>query len=167
MKNNSNIIAISAALLVALAVIAGLTYNTLAADTSTSTDNSANNDNTGNLPCWRNKNLTPEQQSALEIKIQERQAKSTAVQAALDASDYDAWVKAVGADAPILGKINRDNFSKLTEAYNDMKKATSIMSDLGVTGTGKGGMIGGFFRHMGGGFGMMGSFGTTTENTSN
>jgi hypothetical protein len=60
-------------------------------------------------------------------------AKTNAVKAALDAGDYDAWLKAVGANSPIAQKINKDNFSRYVEAYNHVKQAQLIVNELGLT----------------------------------
>lgn len=136
MNNNSNTIALSAAVLVTMIAIAGITYYTWAAD------NNANNTASGTPGFFRhmNKNLTPEQKSALqsqwEVKNAQFKAKNDAIKAALDANDYNAWVKAVGEGAPILEKINQDNFSKLVEANGYMEKAQAIMAELSIQGRG-------------------------------
>lgn len=55
-----------------------------------------------------------------------------AVKVALDNSDYDAWLEAVGADSPIAEKINEDNFSKLVEAHKLQEQAREILEELGL-----------------------------------
>jgi hypothetical protein len=90
---------------------------------------------------------------AMDAMKKEMDAKRTAVNAALDNSDYNAWVQAVGTGAPILSKINADNFSKYVQAYNLEKQARQIMADLGINdGKGEGmgmgmGFGGGRGRH--------------------
>lgn len=59
-------------------------------------------------------------------------AKREAAQAAVEASDYNAWVTAVGEDAPILEKINESNFSRFVEAHNLRKQSSDIMTELGL-----------------------------------
>jgi len=69
-------------------------------------------------------------------------AKRAAVVAALKANDYNAWVTAVGPNAPILQKINASNFSRFVEAYNLRQQADAIMTELGVNqGLGMGGHL--------------------------
>lgn len=60
------------------------------------------------------------------------EAKRTAIDSAIEINDYDAWAKAIGENAPILEKINKDNFSKFAEAHNLMNQARDIMKELGV-----------------------------------
>lgn len=68
-----------------------------------------------------------------------REARKTAINAALKANDYNAWVTAVGPNAPILQKINASKFNRFVEAYNLRQQAQTIMTELGVNkGEGKG-----------------------------
>jgi hypothetical protein len=81
----------------------------------------------------------------------EMTVKRTAVDAAIKAGDYKAWVLAVGADSPQAQKITQANFAKFSEAHNLMEQARAIFTDLGLeNGEGRGLGMG-----MGGGFGRM------------
>lgn len=85
--------------------------------------------------------MTDAQKAALEARRAEMETKITAVQAALSASDYNAWVaaeKAIDADCPMLSKITAANFSKYAEAMKLRLQADTIMKDLGVDGPGMG-----------------------------
>jgi len=62
----------------------------------------------------------------------DRAKKQAAVDAALQASDYNAWVQAVGTSSPILTKINVNNFPKFVQAYQLRKQADAIMTELGL-----------------------------------
>lgn len=66
-----------------------------------------------------------------------------AVQSALDAGDYNAWVTAVtqdGHEARMLEYINADNFGQFVEMYQLREKARAIAEKLGLP---QGGMMGG------------------------
>lgn len=63
--------------------------------------------------------------------------KREAIKKALEAGDYDAWLKAVGEDSPIAKKINSENFDRFLEAYNlfksgDKEGAAKIFKELGL-----------------------------------
>lgn len=100
---------------------------------------------------WKNRgqnaNLTAEQKTA---KQAEAQTKVDAVRAALNAGDYNAWVKAVGENAPILKQINVANFNRFVEAYKLEQQADAIRQELGVNRgagcLGGGGGMSGFGR---------------------
>ncbi len=81
-------------------------------------------------------NLTDEEKATMEAEREARQAemeaKNTAIKEAINASDYNAWVEAVGSDNPITQKITVDNFSKYIEAYNLQEQARTILTDLGL-----------------------------------
>ncbi len=62
----------------------------------------------------------------------DRLKKQTAVNAALEANDYNAWAQAVGANSPLLAKINQNNFSQFVQAHQLRKQADKIMMDLGL-----------------------------------
>lgn len=82
---------------------------------------------------------------AQEAKITDRQTKEAAVKAALEAGDYNAWVtaeKALNANAPVLQKINADNFSQYVQAYKLETQAQTILTGLGLPGNGMGKMMG-------------------------
>lgn len=73
------------------------------------------------------------------------ETKMTAINAALEAGDYNAWVAAVGADCPMLEKINATNFNRYVEAHNLRQQEQEIMIELGLSrgegthmGTGRG-----------------------------
>jgi hypothetical protein len=102
--------------------------------------------------------LTQEEVDALRA---ERESARTAVDAAMQANDYEAWVAAVGPNNPWLDKITKDNFSKLVEAHNLRQQADQIMTDLGIArgpqeGLGLGGMMGKGGDHAGVGRGAAG-----------
>ena len=100
---------------------------------------------------WKNKgqnsNLTAEERTA---KQAEAQTKIDAVRAALSAGDYNAWVKAVGENAPILKQINAANFNRFAEAHKLQQQADAIRQELGVNKgagcLGEGGGMHGFGR---------------------
>ncbi len=78
--------------------------------------------------------LTDAQKKEMEIK-------RVAVEAALKASDYNAWVaaeKAINENCPLLTKINAGNFAKYAEAMNLRVQANTIIKDLGLEGQGMG-----------------------------
>lgn len=78
------------------------------------------------------------------LSQEELDAKKAAIDAAIKAGDYTAWVTAVGSDCPMLGKINAGNFSTYVQAYNLREQARLLMEGLGVTqGEGGFGMMGG------------------------
>lgn len=87
-------------------------------------------------PAGQKVKLTAEQKVEMKTKMEERQkemqAKWTAIQTAMNNSDYQAWLTAVGSDNPMVKKITVDNFSKLVEAYKLRQQANKIMEDLGL-----------------------------------
>lgn len=145
MKKSSIIIS-SAAALVALIAVSGFAFGSFAADGDTTTDDTA-----FTRPCLMG-GLSGENREQFLASREEFRAEMDArretVQAALRAGDYDAWVEAVGEDAPILEQINRDNFNRFVEARQYMEQGREIMEELGVEGRGfgrigaKGGMVG-------------------------
>jgi len=168
MNKKSNIITLSAAIFVALIAIGGVTYYSFAADSNaTSTNMFGKFRHMDNLTIEQQTQLTAE----MEAKQAEIKAKHDAIQSSLNANDYDAWVKAVGENASILQKINKDNFSKYVEANSYMEKAHTIMAELGVDG--KGMMSMGFGGKKGegglrgGGCGMMKNISPNNTNTTN
>jgi hypothetical protein len=95
----------------------------------------------------KNKTITADQKAAFDEKIKAEQTAQTAKQAAIDAAiaagDYNAWVKAVGDKCPLLKKITAANFSQYVQAENLMKQARAIYLQLGINqgeGAGKGGL---------------------------
>ena len=143
MKKSSIVIS-SAAALVAIIAVSGLAFSSFA----------ANSDTAGsaiNKPFFARgiSDETREQfQADREAFRAEREARHEAVEAVLDAGDYNAWVEVVGEDAPILEKINANNFSRFMEAHKYMEQGRSIMEELGIE---KGGFrmhgMGGFHGH--------------------
>jgi hypothetical protein len=84
----------------------------------------------------KNKTMTADQKTAFDAKIKAAQtaqaAKQAAIDAAITASDYNAWVKAVGDKSPLLKKITASNFSQYVQAENLMKQARAIYQQLGI-----------------------------------
>jgi hypothetical protein len=68
----------------------------------------------------------------------ERDARHTAAMAAINANDYNAWVKAEGADSPMVAKVTEANFAKFAEAHKLMEQARAIFTDLGLENGGGG-----------------------------
>lgn len=132
MKKNNLIISGTAAL-VALTAVGGMAFSSFAASNSVVTDGSTTGSTRG---LFAGKQLSDEDRAAFELKMEERRsemdAKRTAVKAALDAGDYNAWVAAEGEDNPILEKINTDNFARFVEAHKLMDEARIIMEELGI-----------------------------------
>ncbi|MBI4778905.1 hypothetical protein HY797_00440 [Candidatus Falkowbacteria bacterium] len=120
-----------------------------AAASAVSIASAAGNANENFSGFWKNRgqnsnNLTVEEKTARQAEMQTR---ITAVKAALDAGDYNAWVKAVGENAPILKQINANNFNRFVEAHKLQEQANGIRQELGVSrggclGEGGGGMHG-------------------------
>lgn len=78
--------------------------------------------------------LTEEQKAEREARRSEMETKLSAVNTALEAGDYNAWVAAVGADCPMLEKINDYNFNRYVEAYKLRQQEQKIMEELGLNG---------------------------------
>lgn len=115
--------------LVAISTV-GLALATLAAgrnhDDNTSATSTAMHLERGNRP-----ELTETQKAEMDTK-------RAAEEAALKANDYNAWVTAIGTNAPILQKINATNFSKYVELYNLRQQEKTLMDELGLEGNGRG-----------------------------
>ncbi|MEA3398461.1 MAG: hypothetical protein U9R06_01825 [Patescibacteria group bacterium] len=62
----------------------------------------------------------------------EMQANREAVQAAIEAGDYNAFASAIGENSPFAGKITPENFDRFIEAHESMEKGRSIMEELGI-----------------------------------
>ncbi len=149
--NNKKITIITAAL-VALVAVSGVAFSTFAQDDTEITDNKLFEQK--RMGSWYNMSDEEilEKKAEFKVRYEERQAerelRRDAVEAAMDAEDYNAWVSAHDEDAPILEKINVDNFSKLIEAHNYFEQGRVIMEELGIErGQGKGVGKGGFGRH--------------------
>ena len=138
MDRTKTIIA-GAAALVALVGISGLALRSFAADSTTVADTSSGDAAVGcPMKGGFGKNLSVSDRVAFD-------AKRTAVQAAITAGDYDAWIKTLPVDAPILTKINKDNFARFVEAHKLQEQAKAIYTELGIDkmGMGFGGRQGG------------------------
>ena len=126
MKKSSIVIS-SAAALVAVIAVSGIAFSSFAADSDTG-------DTELKRPFFMH-GLSDETREQIkvdkEIWMAEREAKREEVRAALETGDYNAWVQAVGEDAPVLEKINADNFSRFVEAHELREQAGSIMEELG------------------------------------
>lgn len=61
-----------------------------------------------------------------------RVKKQAAVEAAITANDYNAWVSAVGTSSPLLSKITSDNFSKLVQVHSLRQQADALAKELGI-----------------------------------
>lgn len=87
-------------------------------------------------------------QATREARRAEMDTKRTAVEAAIKANDYNAWVTAVGTSSPMAAKITATNFTRFVEAHNLQEQARTIMTELGLeNGEGRGmGMGMGFNR---------------------
>lgn len=144
---------------IALGVLALTVISTIGLASATMAAGKNNSNGQKYKNTYENKiQLTTEQKATLDAKRTANQAKQTAVKAALDANDYNAWVTAVGSDSSLLTKINASNFSQLVNAYklrvqaNDLEKqANTIMTGLGLeNGQGRGmGMGLGMGLHLG------------------
>jgi hypothetical protein len=80
-----------------------------------------------------NRTLTDAQKTAMETK-------KTAIEAALKANDYNAWVTAVGVNAPILQKINTANFNSYIQLHNLRQQEDVLITQLGLNGNGEHGL---------------------------
>lgn len=149
--NKKNIAIVSVSGLALLAAVLSIPYFASAANTT----GAGNGQGRGMMF----QNLTDEQKAAVEkeqeTRLAERKARQEATDKAIEAGDYDAWIKAVGENSPLASKINKDNFSKFTELHNLQKQVNAKAQELGLEGMGKG--FGGFGggRHMGSGCPMM------------
>lgn len=142
----------------------GILMASAATDTSaTTTDSNANGRGRGLFDKEdrvKPEDMTDAQKAAMEAKRAEMETKMAAVNSALTASDYTAWVaaeKALNENSPMLTKITADNFSKYAEAMKLRFQADAIMKDLGIDGPGMGHGMGDFGPgHRGGDFGPKG-----------
>jgi len=138
MKIKKSQLTLAVAALVAVSTI-GISSATLAAgrnhsksttNTATSTATSTNT----HLERGPKHTLTDAEKTAMAAKKAEMDAKKTAEEAALKANDSNAWVTAVGANAPILQKITATNFSTYVELYNLHQQEQTLATQLGLTG---------------------------------
>ncbi len=88
------------------------------------------------------KNLTADQQAALQAKLAaaqaQRAAKEQAIKDAIAANDYNAWVQAVGANSPLAQKITADNFAQYVALYNLEQQVQAQRQALGLNKVGLG-----------------------------
>ena len=127
-------------MIVAAAAVMGLTQTSLAADSSTSNTASSTTTHLNNghrkigfgvINKLMGKKGTDNAANMATIKA-DRLKKQQAVTAALDASDYNAWVTAVGTSSPMVTKITASNFPQYVQAYQLRKQADLIMTGLGL-----------------------------------
>lgn len=148
-SKNKKILASGLIMIVAAAALITLAQTSYAANSETSSTNASNTASQlkkhgkfGRMGDWLNKKGDKVTNEAREA---ERVKKQAAVQAALKAGDYNAWVQAVGTTSPMLTKINKDNFAKFVQAHELRLQADAIMTELGINpgeGRGQGGMMG-------------------------
>ncbi|MCF7836447.1 hypothetical protein K9N08_00790 [Candidatus Gracilibacteria bacterium] len=91
-----------------------------------------------------NSNLTQEKfetmlerHAEMEIKRAENEAAHEAIQAAVEAGDYETWTSLIAEknpDAPILEKITAENFSQLQELHELRGEMKTIQEELGLNG---------------------------------
>lgn len=135
MKHNK-IISLGA-VAVALAAVVGIAAVSMAA---TDTQGQIPTD-LQNKPKRFGQELTDAQKQQMQTRWQEMEAKRKAVDAALAANDYQAWLTAVGADSDKAKLITVDKFPLLVQAYQlqqeakaKMDQARQIREQLGLKG---------------------------------
>ncbi len=118
-------------MIVAAAAIMTIAQTSLAADTTNGINASSTSSQLkikhNKLGAWLKKGMKPN-----PVSQADRAKKQAAVAAAIQANDYNAWVQAVGANSPMLTKINADNFPKFVQAHQLRKQADAIMTELGL-----------------------------------
>ncbi len=67
----------------------------------------------------------------IEQKKLEMAERREAVEAAIDANDYDAWIEAVGA-RPIAEQVTSDEFNQLREIHRLRTEAKDIADEIGI-----------------------------------
>lgn len=132
MKIKKSQAALGLVALVAISTV-GISSATLAAGRN----HNGNNDSATSTAMHLEKGNRPE---LTETQKAEMDTKRAAEEAALKVGDYNAWVAAVGANAPILEKINATNFSKYVELYNLRQQEKTLMDELGLEGNNGRGM---------------------------
>ena len=138
--------------LAALGVL-GLATASLAASSAASNASSGNGSESGDRGRGFGRQLTEEQKAEMEARRTEMESQRQAVEAALAAGDYQAWLSAIGENNPMAEKITAENFPQLVKAHNLQREAREIMASLGLEAGpfGPGGRHGG---HMGMGLGL-------------
>lgn len=137
---NKKIIPAALVMMIAFAAVVGLTQTSFASSMNKKGRSASSTSEVRTNKFNFNNNQSRELNEADRVK------KQTAVQAAIAANDYNAWVIAVGENSPLLSKINKDNFYKLVSAHNLRQQADALMKELGVDQ--------GFGRGMGMGLGL-------------
>ncbi len=132
MKIKKSQAALGLVALVAISTV-GLASATLAAGRNHNSNNASATSTAMRLEKGNRPELTEAQKTAIETK-------RNAEESALKANDYNAWVAAVGANAPILEKINATNFNKYVELYNLRQQERTLMDELGLVGNNGRGM---------------------------
>ncbi len=150
MKIKKSQAALGLAALIAVSTI-GMASATLAAGKTSNTNRTATS-SAEHLGRGNKVTLTDAQKAEMETKKAEMATKKTAEEAALKAGDYNAWVTAVGTNAPILKKITATNFNRYVELYNLRQQENTIATELGLVGNEGHGM--GMGRGMGEGLGL-------------
>lgn len=62
----------------------------------------------------------------------DRLKRQQAIDVAMSANDYNAWLAVVGTSSPVASKITASNFTKLVQAHELRKQADAIMTELGI-----------------------------------
>ena len=118
----------SAATFVILATIGGIALSAGAASSDTFSP--------GKFMSFGGKFRSEEQKEEFQAKIAERkaemEARREAINAAIGAGDYNAWLKVTREDCLLTEKINEDNFPRFMEAHQKMQEAQTIMEELGI-----------------------------------
>ncbi len=127
MKNKKMLLPAIATLIAGVGII-GLTQTSLAAGMNKKTDRASSS---SEVRANRQGQGVGQENRALNEA--DRLKRQTAVQTAITANDYSAWVTAVGSSSPIASKITKDNFYKLVQAHNLRQQADSLMKELGIT----------------------------------
>ena len=121
----------------ALAVLGGLALPSYAATNTTTNDN----DNNTSLSTTITKKLKNHRRltSAQLTAVNKNKA---AINAALAANDYNAWLIAVNPNSAIAKKITAANFSQLVQIYQLRLQMITLMTNLGLkNGMMMGGMV--------------------------
>lgn len=121
MNNQKKIVLGSFALALAVAAILGTSHISQAAGTKGASDSG------------RGARHMMKMDSA---KQAEMQTKHLAVEKAVEAGDYNAWLEAIGDNSPLKGKITAANFSKLTQIHQLEKQQEALRAELGIENLG-------------------------------
>jgi len=119
----------------AVLTVLALTAGTAMAATTTKSAKVKAANQTGNEVRQRPAELTDAQKVEMEARRSEMKTKMTAVQTAIAAGDYDAWViaqTALDENCPLLTKITKDNFGRYLESVKLRQQAEAIDQELGI-----------------------------------